>query len=48
MYPPFHETNVKGIFTARDYAGLMKAAALAAASGGIVVEGVTAQLHAKD
>jgi thioredoxin reductase len=42
--PPFNETNVKGIFAAGDCAGPMKAAA----SGGVVVVGVTAQLHAED
>jgi gliotoxin/aspirochlorine biosynthesis thioredoxin reductase len=42
--PPLNETNVKGIFAAGDCAGPMKAAA----SGGVVVVGVTAQLHAED
>jgi thioredoxin reductase len=46
--PPFNETSVKGIFAAGDCAGPIKAAALAAASGGVVVVGVTAQLHAED
>lgn len=46
--PPFNETSVKGVFAAGDCAGPMKAAALAAASGGVVVVGVTAQLHAED
>jgi hypothetical protein len=36
---------VKGILAARDCMGPMKAAA---ASGGVVVVGVTAQLHAED
>jgi pyruvate/2-oxoglutarate dehydrogenase complex dihydrolipoamide dehydrogenase (E3) component len=36
---PFNETSVKGIFAAGDCAGPMKAAALAAASGGVVVVG---------
>jgi uncharacterized FAD-dependent dehydrogenase len=44
----YEEYWVKGIFAAGDCTGLMKAAALVAASGGVVVVGVTAQLHAED
>jgi thioredoxin reductase len=46
--PPFNETSVKEIFAAGDCAGPMKAAAQEAVSGGVVVVGVTAQLHTED
>jgi thioredoxin reductase len=46
--PPFNKTSVKGICAAGDCADPMKAATLAAGSGGVVVVGVTAQLHAED